>query len=184
MIGKGSLPLSSKSSLPRQAGRALLRRMHRGDLPAFCAYRQDPVVGRYQGWTRTSEAECLAFIDEMAGVVLFEPGAWAQVAVARADDNTLIGDVGLFVAQDLGCAEIGFTVSPGAQRQGLGSAAVAAAIDLLFEQTTVPRILAVTDARNIASARLLERVGMSRIESRESVFKGESCTEWVYARYR
>lgn len=170
--------------LPRQAGRAVLRRMRRDDLPAFHAYRQDAVVGRYQGWTPMSEAECLAFIDDVAVAPLFEPGAWAQVAIARADDDTLIGDVGLFVAQDLGFAEVGFTVSPSAQGQGLGSAAVAAAIGLLFEQTRVPRILGITDARNIASVRLLERVGMSRIEVRETVFKGEPCTEWVYAKQR
>ncbi len=167
--------------LPRRAGQVVLRRLRQDDLPTFHAYRADPVVGRYQGWVPMSQAECLAFIEQMALAALFEPGAWAQIAIARADDDTLIGDVGLFVALDLATAEVGFTVSPGAQGQGYGAAAVAAAIGLLLEQTAVPRVLGITDARNAASAKLLERVGMRRIESRQVVYKGEACTEWVYA---
>jgi RimJ/RimL family protein N-acetyltransferase len=44
--------------------------------------------------------------------------------------------------------------------------------------------MGVTDARNTASVKVLERVGMSRVEAREVVFKGEPCVEWVYCRAR
>jgi RimJ/RimL family protein N-acetyltransferase len=170
--------------LPRIAGRVLLRRMRAPDLPAFHAYRQDPVVGRYQGWSPMSESEAAAFIDEMSDAGLFLPDRWVQLAIARADDDLLVGDVGLFVANDAEYAEIGFTVSPAAQGLGYGSAAAAAAIRLLLEETAVPRVIAVTDARNIPSIRVLESAGMSRVESRETFFKGEQCTEWIYARRR
>ena len=170
--------------LPRKVGRAMLRRLRTQDLAAFQAYRQDPHVGLYQSWSPMSQSEALAFINEMAVANLFEPGVWAQLAIARAEDSSLVGDLGLLVAEDCEHAELGFTVSPAAQGQGYGSAAVAEAIRLLFEQTAVRQVVGITDARNIASVRLLERVGMSRVESRETVFKGEPCTEWVYAKER
>ena len=170
--------------LPRNAGHALLRRLSIEDLAAFHAYRQDPVVGQYQGWSPMSKSDARAFIDEMAMARLFEPGAWAQLAIARAADNGLVGDLGLLVAKDGEHAEVGFTVAPAAQGQGYGSAAVAQAISLLFEQTAVRRVVGITDTRNTPSVRLLERVGMSRVESRDTVFKGEPCTEWVYAKQR
>jgi RimJ/RimL family protein N-acetyltransferase len=166
------------------AGHAILRRLNTEDLAAFQAYRLDPHVGLYQGWSPMSQSEALAFISEMTAVRLFEPGVWAQLAIARADDGFLVGDLGLLVAESRECAEIGFTVSPAAQGQGYGSAAVAEAIRLLFEQTAVRQVVGITDARNIPSVRLLERVGMSRVESRETVFKGEPCTECVYAKQR
>ena len=131
-----------------------------------------------------SEAEASEFIVEMETAPLFQPGKWAQLAIARAEDDALVGDVGLFVAEDRSAAEIGFTLSATARSRGYATAAAAASIQLLFEQTAVPRVVGITDARNAASVRVLERVGMSRVEARELVFKGEPCVEWVYARVR
>ena len=131
-----------------------------------------------------SEAEASEFIVEMETAPLFQPGKWAQLAIARAEDDALVGDVGLFVAEDHSAAEIGFTLSATARSRGYATAAAAASIQLLFEQTAVPRVVGITDARNAASVRVLERVGMSRVEARELVFKGEPCVEWVYARVR
>jgi aminoglycoside 6'-N-acetyltransferase len=162
----------------------LLRRLAAEDLAAFHGYRQDPAVARYQDWLPLSESEALEFINAMAAARLFVPGVWAQLAIARVADNALVGDIGLFVAENGAHAEIGFTLAPGARRRGYASTAVAAAIDLLFERTAVPRVLGITDARNDASVRLLERVGMTRIESRAAVFKGAPCIEWVYSRSR
>ena len=131
-----------------------------------------------------SEAEASEFIVEMETAPLFQPGKWAQLAIARAEDDALVGDVGLFVAEDHSAAEIGFTLSATARSRGYATAAAAASIQLLFEQTAVPRVVGITDARNAASVRVLERVGMSRVEARELVFKGEPCVEWVYSRVR
>jgi ribosomal-protein-alanine N-acetyltransferase len=171
----------AESPLPRLARPALLRRLRASDLAAFHAYRSDPVVCRYQSWLPMPESEASAFIAEMEAAPLFQPGQWAQLAIARAEDDALVGDLGLFVAGDLSSAEIGFTLSAAAQGRGYAAAAAAAAIKLLFELTAVPRVVGITDARNAASVRVLERVGMSRVEAREVVFKGEPCVEWVYS---
>jgi aminoglycoside 6'-N-acetyltransferase len=170
--------------LPRPAGPALLRRLVAADLAEFCAYRGDPEVGRYQGWSPMSPGEALEFIEQMAVAELWIPGTWVQLAIARAGGDALVGDIGLHVRADGLTAEVGVTVAPLAQGGGCGSAAVVAAIGLLFEHTGVSRVLGITDVRNLASARLLERVGMRRAETRQTVFRGEPCTEWVYAAAR
>lgn len=128
-----------------------------------------------------SESMAAAFIDQMTVAELFRREAWLQLAIARADDDQLVGDIGLFVAKHGEYGEVGFTVSPAAQGRRYASAAVAAALQLFFEHTAVPRVIGITDARNAASIKVLERVGMSRVDCRETVFKGEPCTEWVYA---
>jgi RimJ/RimL family protein N-acetyltransferase len=122
----------------------------------------------------------LEFLAEMSSAVLFEPGKWCQIGIAESNGGRLIGDIGVFISFDGQSAEIGFTLNPRVQGQGLASAAVSEAIKLVFEQTAVDRLIADTDARNTPSIALLERIGMCRSESRKAVFRGEDCIELVY----
>ncbi len=167
--------------LPRSGAGVALRRLSASDLPAFQAYRTDADLGRFQSWSSMSEAQARTFLQEMNSVPLFRPGKWAQVGVAEPEGLALLGDVGLYLAEDGSYAEIGFTLARHAQGRGLGTAAIRAAIQLVFEFTASERVLAVTDARNHASVALLERVGMHRQEERAVVFRAEPCIEYVYA---
>lgn len=157
-----------------------LRRLHPGDLAAFQAYRHDPEVGRWQGWQPQTDAQALAFLDEMATCPLFAPGTWTQLAIADDLTGQLIGDIGIHLSADGADAEFGFTLARAAQGRGLASAAVRAAMHLVFQETAVQRIQAQTDARNAACLRLLERLGASRLGAIETEFRGEPCTEIRY----
>lgn len=171
-------------ALPRRAGGALLRRLAATDLAAFQAYRQDPEVGRYQGWTATDDTQAMAFLTQMNTAALLQPGAWSQIGIADAENDELVGDIGLLLASDGMQAEIGFSLARHAQGRGLGSAAVRAAIALVFERSGAERVIGITDARNLPSMRLLERVGLRQVESNSAVFRGEACVELTYAMAR
>jgi RimJ/RimL family protein N-acetyltransferase len=171
-------------ALPRPFPGGLLRRMRRGDLTDFQAYRRDPEVARYQGWTSMDDAAALAFIDEMASAPLWTPGAWLQIAIASPDDVRLLGDIGLCIAADGRTVEIGYTLATHAQRRGLATAAVRAACDWAFETTAVDRVVAITDARNAPSIRLLERAGFVHQQTHSAVFRGRACLEHEYVRER
>lgn len=167
--------------LPRRCRNALLRRLAPDDLAAFQAVRHDPDLARYQGWSAEPDAAALAFLAAMAASPLLPHGDWMQLAIADPDSGALLGDLGLFVDADGREAEIGFTLGRPAQGRGIATAAVEAALGLLWAQTPVQRVCGVTDARNAASVRVLERAGLRRVATQEAVFKGEACTEWVYA---
>ncbi len=158
----------------------MLRRLTADDFTAFQAYRSDTQVGRYQGWTATSDAEAKAFLAEMNREILFAPGKWCQIAIAEAHTLTLIGDIGLCLSDDGQRAEIGFTLNPQAQRCGLATAAVRLAVQLVFDQTTATQVQGITDTRNVPSIRLLERIGMRHVETRDTIFRDEPCVEHVY----
>ncbi|MDR7335733.1 GNAT family N-acetyltransferase [Roseateles asaccharophilus] len=157
-----------------------LRRLAATDLAAFQAYRGDPDVGRWQGWTPQADEQALAFLNEMATIPLFQPGQWSQLAVADAQTDRLIGDLGIHVSADGLEAEFGFSLARAAQGRGIATAAVRAAIALVFEQTGVQRIHAQTDARNSACIRLLERLPARLLARIETEFRGEACVEWRY----
>ena len=171
----------SVDALPRAGDRVVLRRLSPEDLARFQAYRHEKDLGRFQGWSPQTDAEAVAFIEEMRDAALFRPGQWIQLGIAEKDSKVLIGDIGLRLSDDAAEAEIGVTMSTRAQGHGLATAAVREAIALVLEQTAVSRVVAVTDDRNRASIRLLERAGMRRVDTRNAVFRGEPCVEHVYS---
>lgn len=166
--------------LPRPAGDAVLRRLAPSDLAGFQAYRHDPRVGQYQGWTAEPDAQALRFLAEMGEGVLLQPGIWSQIGIADARTLQLVGDIGLLLAAGGREAEIGFSLARHAQGRGIGTAAVREAIALVFERTGAQQVIAITDARNLASIRLLERVGLRRVGSQHTLFRGEPCEELRY----
>lgn len=157
-----------------------LRRLRGADLPAFQAYRRDPEVGRWQGWTPKPDAEALAFLNEMAAVACFRPGHWTQLGIADALTDELHGDIGIHISDDGREAEFGFTLARVAQGRGIASAAVREAIAMVLAQTAVERIHAQTDARNTACIRLLDRLGARLLERIDTEFRGEPCVELRY----
>ena len=168
-------------TLPRLGNGFMLRRLASDDLPEFQAYRHDPELGRYQGWSPMSDDQATAFLGEMNTAPLLNPGNWTQIAIAEPNSGLLIGDIGAFLDHDGRYAEVGFTLARHAQGRGVATAAVREAISLIFAATEVDRVFGITDARNAASVRLLERVGMRRTETTSAVFRGEHCVEYVYA---
>ena len=176
-----SVRMHDSGPLPRFAGGVVLRRLAPSDLAAFQAYRHDPVVGQYQGWSAISDTEAAAFLSAMSAARLLQTGRWSQIGIADVPSLDLIGDIGLLLAPDGIDAEIGFTLMPKAQRRGLGTAAVREAINLVFQVTDAQRVFGKTDARNLPSIRLLERVGMHRIGSSTAISRGGTCFEHTYA---
>lgn len=170
--------------LPRIGARVALRRLRSGDLAAFQAYRSDEAVGLYQGWSSQTDAEARAFIDAMSGMALFPEGDWIQLAIADRENDELLGDVGICVAADRLSAELGFTISPRFQGRGLGGEALLSAIGLVFDRSPVDEVVCITDARNNACIRLLERAGLRRVATAEAVFRGEPCIEHTYKTFR
>jgi len=167
--------------LPRAFLGGCLRRLREGDLEAFQAYRRLPEVGRYQGWSPMSDSEARVFLIKMSQAPLFANGEWVQLGIAEPKTDRLMGDIGLHLSED-GCGgEIGITLQPLVQGRGIATAAMREALQLLFKATSAKEVFGVVDSRNLASIRLLERVGFMHRDSREGVFRGEACSEKIYS---
>ncbi len=171
--------------LPIATARTVLRRLSTDDLQDFQAYRTDPAVGLYQGWTPMLGAQALAFLARMRRVPLFVPGEWVQVGIALRPGGSLpaplIGDIGVGIdGDDPGHAQMGFSMNAQWQGRGLAAEAVAAARALLFAHAGVRRLECITDTRNAASIRLLERLGFRLDSTEDTLFRGLPCREHHY----
>lgn len=166
--------------LPCRTDRLLLRMLRLSDLDAFHGYRSREDVARLQGWSPMSMARARKFLRGEATNAPLQPGEWRQIGIALHDD-ALIGDIGVHLSADLRVAEFGLSIDPRRQGQGLGTEAVQALVSLLLRHTSVAQIVAATDARNLPCLRMLDKAGLRMTGERAAVFKGESCTERVFA---
>jgi RimJ/RimL family protein N-acetyltransferase len=167
--------------LPQSTERLILRRFVDLDLERFLAYRRDPQVSRFQGWSMLSDTEGQAFINEMQTASIGIPDEWFQIAIAHNQSNLLLGDIGIKVdVENPTIVEIGFTLRREEQGKGYAKEAVQVLIDLLFELGSINKIVGITDARNESSIRLLRRLGMKLLQSAEVEFRGELCVEQTF----
>jgi len=167
--------------------RVRLRRLRAADTAAFHALRGDVELGRYQGWSALSLSEAAAFIEAVAlpeALPFCPAGVWLQIAIADTASDTLLGDIGLHLHADGQALEIGFTLARAAQGRGLAAEAVGLALQAVWAGTPARRVLGITDARNTASVRLLQRLGFRCFATLEADFRGERCTEHHFVLHR
>ncbi|WP_042364780.1 GNAT family N-acetyltransferase [Streptacidiphilus neutrinimicus] len=162
--------------------RLTLRRFRETDAPELAAYRSDPDVARYQGWSApvTDEA-ARAWVHAFAAGSPTEPG-WFQYAVELTAERRLIGDIGVHLHENRRQADLGFTLAPAWQGHGYATEAVRAVLADLFESHGLHRVSAECDARNARSAALLERVGFTRegLRRQGTWIKGEWTDDLLY----
>ena len=119
------------------------------DAPSVAAYRSDPDVARYQGWT-------VPYAVEQA-VALAGSGQ-----LALREEGEVVGDAMVEpVAGSPHAIEIGVTLAPAAQGRGLATEAVVALVDAAFAGGRA-RAIAHVDVRNEPSQRLFDRAGFRR----------------------
>jgi RimJ/RimL family protein N-acetyltransferase len=168
---------------PIETDRLRLRALAPDDAPALAAYRSDPAVARDQSWSVPYSVESarrlIADVGKHAGPTVDE---WYQIGIealpaGALGSDGLLGDVAVHLEDGGRQAEIGYTIGRPHQRRGVGSEAIAALLDHLFHDLAVHRVFAYCLARNVASARLLERLGF-RLEGRGR--KADWCDgEWL-----
>lgn len=165
--------------------RCRLRRFRESDLEAFTAYRADPAVARYQGWSSYTYEDALALYRDLSNKPFGIDGEWYQIALAAKQSDALIGDLALHFVE-LGVAETGFTIAPAWQGRGYAKEGLRALLGYLFGALEYERVRAVTDVKNLASIGVLESVGFERAtgEPRKLIFKGEPGEEFDYCMTR
>lgn len=111
-------------------------------------------------------------------------GPSGAVALVVEHEGVPVGDVILWCTdRERGVAEIGWALDPRHAGQGFAREAAAAVLALGFEAHGLHRVVAQMDARNTASARLAEAVGLRREAHHRQDWwsKGEWTDTLVYA---
>jgi RimJ/RimL family protein N-acetyltransferase len=170
---------------PIATERLHLRPFAPDDLDALVAIHADPDVVRYLAWGVRDRDELRGVLVEKAErTVLAREGDALNLAAVTADTGELVGDVTLFWrSEEHQMGEVGYIFNPAYAGRGYATEAARALLRFGFEEFGLHRIIGRLDARNTASARVLESLGMRReahfVEN--ELIDGEWTDELVYA---
>jgi RimJ/RimL family protein N-acetyltransferase len=148
---------------PVHTDRLLLRPLAASDAVAVHAYQSRADVCRYIPYEPRSLEEVTARLHraDVTRSTLDEPGQAIVLAVVRRDDEVLVGDVMLaWTSREHASGEIGYVLNPDYQGHGYATEAANTVLQLGFDGLGLHRIIARIDARNNASAAVLQRIGM------------------------
>ena len=94
------------------------------------------------------------------GSAAFQVGKCVDLAVEHQEEGKVIGLLSL-ILQRHRQAEIGYALAAGYRGQGYATEAARGLVDYAFTTLGLHRLSANTNSENVASQRLLERLGMS-----------------------
>lgn len=137
-----------------------LRRPRIDDADAvFHAFASDPEVSRYTSWRpHASVDESRAFVERC--VDAWESGRGERVYVIE-HETRLAGVIGVTIeGGERARAALGYALGRAFWSHGLMTEAACALTDHLLARPSVFRVWAVCDVDNVASARVMEKVGM------------------------
>jgi RimJ/RimL family protein N-acetyltransferase len=177
-------PPALRLTEPWRTERLVLRPFAEGDLDALYDMQSRPDVARYLYWSPRSRDETAQSLEEkMMRRSIEAEGDILILAVTRLAGGPVIGDLMVcYTSAAHQQAEIGYLFHPDAQGQGLATEAMRLVVERAFAELRLHRVYGRIDARNTASARVLERLGMrheAHLVENEWV-KGEWTDEVVY----
>jgi len=140
--------------------RLLLRKPRVDDAPViFETYAQDPEVTRYLVWKpHQNIQETYQFLSALEQ--LWQAGKDFAYTISLKEDDSLIGMFGLHPMKMK--LEVGYALARPYWGKGYMTEALRIVIDWAFTQPNIFRVQAICDVENIASARVMEKAGMSR----------------------
>lgn len=143
-----------------ETDRLILRPFGPDDATDIFAYAADPEVARYVPWeAHRSEADSRTFLESvLERVRRGEPDTWAVVerASGRVIGSIRFGEYHPVHAR----ASVGYVLGRPYWNKGLTTEAVRAVLRFGFEAVGLNRIYAVCHVENVASERVMQKVGM------------------------
>jgi ribosomal-protein-alanine N-acetyltransferase len=140
--------------------RLRLRKAKLADAEAiFRQYAQDPEVTRYVSWRAHRNLDETREYMQMC-LLAWDVGKAFHWVIESAEDKQVMGMIIARVNAEKW--ELGYVLARAYWRQGYMTEALTALIAWALKQKEIHRVWAVCDVDNLASARVMEKIGMAR----------------------
>jgi [ribosomal protein S5]-alanine N-acetyltransferase len=139
--------------------RLTLREFVESDWRSVLAYQRDPRYLRYYEGDDRTESDARAFVQRFLDQQAEVPRIKVQLAITL--DGVVVGNVGLRRQSEAArVADLGYELAPERWGRGYATEAARAMLDWGFRELDLHRVWAHCLAENVASARVLEKLGM------------------------
>jgi RimJ/RimL family protein N-acetyltransferase len=166
--------------------RLVMRPFTFDDLPALAVMHADPSFWWYPLRAAMSEEETQGFLDRVIG--RYESDGFGLEALEERESGTLIGWSGLavphFLPEILPAVEVGWRLAEPWRGRGLATEAGSAAVDWGFTTRGLDRIVSIYEEENVASGRVMERLGFTLERTTTSTVRGETVRVMELTRQR
>ncbi|MGW5002628.1 GNAT family N-acetyltransferase [Streptomyces hydrogenans] len=166
--------------------RLRLRPVADADADALFTLHSSAYVLRYWDsppWTDRARADRFIAMSRK----IADDGSGARVVIERASDGAFVGWVGLTEWDPVyRSASLGYVLGDAMWGHGYATEAAHALLRWAFDTLDLNRVQSETDTRNLASARVLEKVGFVREGTlrEDCVVNGEVSDSWVFGLLR
>jgi RimJ/RimL family protein N-acetyltransferase len=146
-----------------ETDRLLLRRWHHDDLDALTRVFRKSEVWWFPFKRGLTAEETEAFLGQKLSE--WESRGWSQWAVVTKEHRALIGFRGLsppgFLPEVMPTVEVGWRIDPDYWGKGFATEGGRAALGFGFEVLELDEIVSICEPENVASSRVMERLGMT-----------------------
>jgi [ribosomal protein S5]-alanine N-acetyltransferase len=170
---------SMSGKLVLETMRLLVREFDEEDVEPFFRLGSDPSVTRYTGGTLRDRDHALEILrsNPLADYRNHGYGRWACVL---KDNGEIIGFAGLKHLEDLREVDLGYRFLPAYWGAGLGTEAARAVLGYGLSHLGLKQIVALVHLENVASMRVLEKIGMEPTGTIE--YRGDAVARYVAPR--
>lgn len=169
---------------PLETERLLLRDFRLDDEADIYEYARDPEVVRFANWGPVDVSIIRANLRRR----LYDQEHWprdsVEVAVELRGEDRLIGGMRITILDHANrTADFGYTFNRRYWNKGYATEAARELLSLAFSNLKLHRVWATCDARNHASYRVMEKLGMRReaLFKKDVLQKGEWRDSYLYA---
>src|SRR5262249_45667242 len=143
--------------------RLILRGIEESDADAVFAYASSPTITRYTLWDSHKDMnDTLAFVRDYATASYLEKLPDPYAVCLKSDPDRVIGTLGASWAKRINrTMELGFVLAESHHGRGIMSEAAKAMVAHLFAAYDVERVQAHCMTPNIASAKVMQKIGMT-----------------------
>jgi ribosomal-protein-alanine N-acetyltransferase len=175
---------SAADKCPIVTERLTLREFHADDEQDIHEYGGDPEVSTFTDWGPNMLAQSRGHLAERLQHQSEWPRSDGSLAVQLRAEPKVIGSASLWLTDaSNGTAAFGYAFNRRYWNKGYATEASRALLQVAFYVRKLHRVFATCDARNVASWRVMDKLGMRReAEFRRDVFqKGEWRNSYLYA---
>ena len=144
--------------------RLILRDYQTTDFERVHIYGSNPDFSKYEFWGPNKIEDTHKFIADKLEESAQLPRFRFDLAVCLNDQDLLIGGCGLRrETETSSVGNLGWAINPEFQNKGYATEAAAAFIQYGFNELNLSLIYATCDSRNVASYKVMEKLGMKKV---------------------
>jgi len=144
-----------------ETARLVIREFAEGDFAPFHGFASDMEVMRYMQDRPCTEEQSAKFLAMAGREREKEPRANWYLAAALREDGALVGTCNFNLSSEFPDAFLGVILARRAQSRGLGTEAARALLGFGFDALGLGKVWGFCNVANTASARMLEKAGMT-----------------------